>query len=179
MAAFAKRVVVAVAALGVAAGAAPLGAQSTSAATVGVGRPDVRPERVAGEIVGGTYAGVIGYFLGRGIGTIATSGMSPESDRLRDGIVDGVGVVGGAFAIGSAVYAVGNIGAEAGSFPRTMEGVTIGLAASLVVSKLVFQGRVPADEGSAKRKWLAATIEASLPAIGATIAFNKSRRWQR
>ncbi|MBM3908802.1 MAG: hypothetical protein FJ363_12110 [Gemmatimonadetes bacterium] len=143
------------------------------------GKPAIRYERVAGEIVGGTYAGVLGYFAGRGLGTAATSMMNAEQDRLREQIVNGVGIVGASFAIGSAVYAIGNIGAETGSFPQTMGGVSIGVAASLLMSKVVFQGRMPSHAGTSKRRWWMATLDASLPAIAGTIAFNKSRRWQR
>jgi hypothetical protein len=147
--------------------------------TVAEGKPEVRYERVAGEVIAGTYAGVAGYFVGRGIGTVATSMMSEEQDRLREQIVNGVGMVGGSFAIGGAVYAIGNMGAEAGSFPTTMGGVAIGAVASFAISHLVFHGIMPADPGSARRKWWVATLECSLPAIGGTIAFNQSRRWQR
>lgn len=143
------------------------------------GRPAVRPERVAGEVVAGTYAGVVGYFAGRGIGTIATAMMKSDNDRLRERIVNGVGIGGAAFAIGGAVFAIGNLGAETGNFTTTMVGVSAGVAVSLAMSKLVFQGRMPVNEGTSKRKWLMAALDASLPAIGGTIAFNSSRRWQR
>jgi hypothetical protein len=143
------------------------------------GKPDIRLERVAGEVVGGTYAGVLGYFVGRGIGSIATSMMSSERDRLREHIVNGVGIGSAAFAIGGTVYAIGNIGAETGSFRNTMAGVSVGVAASLLMSKVIFNGRMPSDEGSSHRRWLMAALDASLPAICGTIAFNNSRRWQR
>jgi len=143
------------------------------------GRPDLRPERVAGEVVGGTYAGVVGYFVGRGIGTIATTLMKADNDRMREAVVNGVGITGAAFAIGGTVFAIGSMGAETGSFPTTMLGVTAGVAASLAMSRLMFKGRMPSDEGSSKRKWLMAALDASLPAIGGTIAFNSTRRWQR
>ncbi len=143
------------------------------------GKPTLRPERVGAEVVVGTYAGVAGYFAGRGLGTLATMMMKSDNERLRDRVVDGVGWAGAAFAIGGTVYALGDMGSETGSFPRTMIGVTAGAAASLVLSKVVFHGRVPADQGSAKRKWWVATLECSLPAIGGTLAFNASRKWQR
>jgi len=152
-------------------------ARQAGAATQG--KPDFRYERVAGEVVAGTYAGVAGYFLGRGVGTIATMMLSSDDERLRDQIVDAVGWTGAAFAIGGTVYAIGDMGAEAGSFPRTMVGVTAGAAASLAISRLIFHGRVPADKWSARRKWWMATLECSLPAIGGTIAFNASRKWDR
>ena len=98
---------------------------------------------------------------------------------MRDRIVHTTGVVGGAFAIGGAVYAIGDMGSETGSFPATMAGVGAGLGVGYLLSRVVFRGRIPADRGSAKRKWLMATLECSLPAIGATIAFNSSRKWQR
>ncbi len=143
------------------------------------GTPAIRYERVAGEIVGGTYAGVLGYFAGRGVGTIATTMMRADNDRLREHIVNAVGITGAAFAIGGTVYAIGNIGAETGSFPNTMAGVTIGVGASLLMSRLLFKGRMPAHESTSRGKWLMAALDASLPAIGGTIAFNASRRWQR
>lgn len=157
-------------------------AQVTAApmpATLREGTPALRPERVAAEVVGGTYAGVAGYFVGRSVGTIATSMMSAERERARDQIVDVVGWVGAAFAIGGTVYAIGDMGAETGSFRETMGGVVAGAATSLVLSRLVFRGRIPKDHGSAKHKWWVATLECSLPAIGGTIAFNASRKWQR
>jgi len=175
-------VLTALLALGAGAARAQLACAATSAgcALVSTGeRPDVRPERVAGEIVGGTYAGVAGYFVGRGIGTVATMMMADRDDALRDDIVNGVGIVGAGFAIAGTVYAIGNMGAETGSYAKTLGGVGVGTAASLLVSRLVFHGRVPADKWSARRKWWVATLECSLPAIGGTIAFNRSRRWQR
>lgn len=143
------------------------------------GKPEIRLERVAGEVVAGTYAGLAGYFVGRGLGTVATEMMSAEREHTRDQIVNGVGIAGAAFATGGAVYAIGGMGAETGSFPRTMMGVTVGLAASLALSRLVFHGRTPANKGPASRRWLLATLECSLPAIGGTMAFNSSRKWQR
>ena len=142
-------------------------------------KPEIRPERVAGELVAGTYAGVAGYFIGRGVGVALTGFMADDQDQLRENIVNGVGMVGGTFAIGGAIYAIGNIGAETGSFEKTMGGVAIGSATSLIISRLVFKGHVPADKWSARRKWWVATLECSLPAIGGTIAFNRSRRWER
>lgn len=143
------------------------------------GRPVLRPERVAMEVVGGTYAGVAGYLVGRGIGSVATMMMTQEQEHLRDEITHGVGVAGAAFAIGGTVFAIGDMGSESGSFPMTMVGVSAGAATSLLLSRLVFHGRTPADKGSARRKWLAATLECSLPALGGTIAFNSTRKWQR
>jgi hypothetical protein len=143
------------------------------------GTPAIRYERVAGEVVAGTYAGVLGYFIGRGVGSVATTMMSADRDRLREQIVNGVGIGSAAFAIGGTVYAIGNMGAEAGSFPTTMAGVSVGVAASLVMSKILFKGRMPAHESTSRGKWLMAALDASLPAIGGTIAFNNSRRWQR
>lgn len=154
-------------------------ARAQVAAPLQEGKPALRPERVAAEVVGGTYAGVAGYFVGRSIGTIATTMMSAERERARDRIVDVVGWVGAAFAIGGTVYAIGDMGAETGSFRETMGGVAAGAATSLVLSKIVFRGRMPKEQGSATRKWWVATLECSLPAIGGTIAFNASRKWQR
>lgn len=143
------------------------------------GRPALRLERVGAQVVGGTYAGVAGYMIGRGIGTVATQMLSEEHDHMRDEIVNGVGVVGAGLAIAGTVYAIGDLGAETGSFRQTLGGVAIGSVASLAISHLVFRGRIPADKWSARRKWWVATLECSLPAIGGTIAFNNSRKWQR
>lgn len=143
------------------------------------GKPAIRYERVAGEVVAGTYAGVMGYFVGRGVGTIATSMMASEHDRLRESLVNGIGIGSAAFAIGGTVFAIGNIGAESGSFRNTMAGVSVGVAASLLMSKVMFKGRMPVDEETSHRRWLMAALDASLPAIGGTIAFNASRKWQR
>lgn len=146
----------------------------------GPGRPDLRPERVALEVVGGTYVGLAGYFVGRGVGSIATRMMSEDRERLREKIVHSAGIVGGAFTVGGFVYMVGDMGSETGSFPATMLGVGVGAVASELLSRAVFHRRHYTQfKDSTKRKWLAATLEASLPAIGGTIGFNSSRRWQR
>jgi hypothetical protein len=60
-----------------------------------------------------------------------------------------------------------------------MVGVSAGVAASLLMSKVMFKGRMPSDEQTSHRRWLMAALDASLPAIGGTIAFNASRKWQR
>ena len=144
------------------------------------GRPELRPERVALEVVGGTYVGLAGYFVGRGVGTLATWRMSEDHDRLRERIVHSTGIVGGAFTVGGFVYAVGDMGSESGSFPATMLGVGVGAVASELLSRAVFKRRHYTEfRDSTKRKWLSATLEACLPAIGGTIAFNSSRKWQR
>jgi hypothetical protein len=149
-------------------------------AQAGPGRPDLRPERMALEVVGGTYAGLAGYFVGRGVGSVATMMMSSEQDRARDGIVHATGMIGGAFAVGGTVFAIGDMGSESGSFRATMLGVSIGAIASELLSRAVFhRGHSPANVNLDKHKWLMATLESSLPAIGGTIAFNSSRRWQR
>ncbi|MDQ8153581.1 MAG: hypothetical protein P3B98_02865 [Gemmatimonadota bacterium] len=158
-------------------GPVPVGAEQAGAATEG--KPAIRYERVAGEIVAGTYAGVIGYFVGRGVGTIATTMMKSDHDRVREHIVNDIGIASAAFAIGGTVFAIGNLGAESGDFRTTMVGVTAGVGASLLMSKLIFKGRMPSNEASSHRKWLMATLDSSLPAIGGTIAFNASRKWQR
>ena len=144
------------------------------------GRPDLRPERVALQLVGGTYVGLAGYFVGRGVGSMATRMMSEDRERLREKIVHGSGLVGGAFTVGGFVYVVGDMGSETGSFPATMLGVGVGAVASELLSRAVFKRRHYTEfKDSTKRKWLAATLEACLPALGGTIAFNSSRKWQR
>ena len=146
----------------------------------GQGRPDLRPERVALQLVGGTYVGLAGYFVGRGVGSMATRMMSEDRERLREKIVHGSGLVGGAFTVGGFVYVVGDMGSETGSFPATMLGVGVGAVASELLSRAVFKRRHYTEfKDSTKRKWLAATLEACLPALGGTIAFNSSLKWQR
>jgi len=144
------------------------------------GKPDIRPERVAIEVVGGTYVGLAGYFVGRGVGTFATRMMSEDHDRLREKIVHTTGIVGGAFTVGGFIYAVGDMGSETGSFSATMLGVGVGAVASELLSRAVFHRRHYTEfKEPTKRKWLSATLEACLPAIGGTIGFNSTRRWQR
>lgn len=159
---------------------APVPVPSDQVGQAGPGRPDIRPERVAIEVAGGTYVGLAGYFVARGAGTFATRMMSEDHDRLREKIVHTTGLVGGAFAVGGFVYAVGDMGRETGSFPATMLGVGVGAVASELLSRAVFHRRHYTEfRDSTKRKWLAATLEACLPALGGAIGFNSSRRWQR
>ncbi|MFN0099449.1 MAG: hypothetical protein ACKVS7_12290 [Gemmatimonadaceae bacterium] len=142
-------------------------------------RPRLEPARVAGEVFVGAYAGIGGFVIGRfaskGLATIV--GVESEEAQRRIGFVGGV--VGGGLATAGVVHAIGSIGDQTGDFATTYLGSGIGFVAGLGVARLVLgpEGR-PKQGMSTKMRWAAANVIAFMPAIGATIAFNSTRKAQ-
>lgn len=159
--------------LALAAGAAlarPLAAQQAE-------KPRLDAARVLGETVVGGYAGIGGFILGRYVAENAAElgGARNETTLRRLGYVGGV--VGGGLATAGVVYAIGNIGDQTGDFDATYLGTGVGFVAALGIAKMVLgpEGR-PREGMSTSAKWATANIIALLPAVGATIGFNSTRR---
>ena len=140
-------------------------------------KPRLEPLRVAGEVVVGGYAGIAGFVVGRfvaeGISDMAHVGS--EAARRRLGFTGGV--IGGGLATAGVVYAIGNMGDQTGDFDAAYLGTGIGFVAAMGIAKMVLgpEGR-PREGISTSMRWTAANVIALLPAIGATIAFNSTRR---
>lgn len=142
-------------------------------------RPPLSAGRVTGEIAAGTYSGIGGFIVGRFVGERAGDviGVSSEDTRKRLGYAGGV--IGGGLATAGVVFAIGNIGDQTGEFDATYLGTGVGFVAALGLSRALLgpAGR-PRSGMSTAARWAAANVIAALPAIGATIGFNSSRRYR-
>ena len=143
-------------------------------------RPRLEPARVAGEVFVGAYAGIGGFVIGRfaSKGLASVVGIDSEDAQRRIGFVGGV--LGGGLATAGVVHAIGSLTTHSGDFATTYLGSGIGFVAGLGVARMVLgpEGR-PREGISTKARWATANVIAFLPAIGATIAFNSTRRAER
>lgn len=150
-----------------------------AAAAAPITRPDLEPGRVVGELVVGSYAGITGFFLGHYVGQVVTSWVADPEDATRSRIAFVTGVAGAWVGTTAGVFAIGSIGNQTGSLGTTAFGAGIGAVAGAVLDRLVFAPRSgnPTAGASAVR-WAETVVESFLPSIGATIAFNSSRKYK-
>lgn len=153
-------------------GAARAGAQQ-------VEKPRLEPARVIGESVVGAYAGIGGFVVGRFVAENVAERSGVQSDDTMRRLGFAGGVIGGGLATAGVVYAIGSIGDQTGDFDATYLGTGVGFVAALGIAKMVLgpEGR-PRENMSTSAKWATANIIALLPALGATIGFNSTRRTQ-
>ena len=142
------------------------------------GRPALEPARVVGEALAGAYAGIAGYFIGSmAVGGVAE--LSNVSDDMKEHIAFVGGVIGAGAATAASVWAIGNIGDQTGSFPMSAAGTAAGVAAGILLNQIIYgHARLPSAGESSRMRWVEASLEALLPSIGATIAFNSTRRFK-
>ena len=143
-----------------------------------VDKPRLDSGRIAVEAVGGAYAGIGGYFIGRSAGMWVADavGIESEGTRRNVGYVSGMTVAG--LSTAGFVYGVGSIGDTAGDFDATLLGTGVGFAAALGISHLIFpNGELPVGMSTGAR-WATINVLALLPSIGATVGFNSTRRFQ-
>ncbi len=142
-------------------------------------RPALEPLRVGGEVFVGTYAGLGGFLIGRYLGGSLADLMPDAAESTRDEIAHWTGLAAGGAATAGGVYAIGAIGNQTGSYPLALLGAGAGYLTALAVTRLIDRPSGPAVTPQKSRaRWLQATVESLLPAIGATIAFNSSRRFK-
>lgn len=155
------------------------GAPLSATAAAPITRPDLEPGRVVGELVVGSYAGITGFFLGHYVGQVVTDWVADPADATRDRIAFATGVAGAWVGTTAGVFAIGSIGNQTGSLGTTAFGAGIGAVAGAVLDRLVFAPRSgnPTASASAVR-WAETVVESFLPSIGATIAFNSSRKYK-
>ena len=140
-------------------------------------RPQLSAGRVLGEVAGGAYAGIGGFIIGRYAGERLGDvlGVVSDDSRERIGFVTGILVAG--LATAGTVYGIGNIGDETGNFDATYLGTGLGFVAAAGLARLVMgPGERPREGSSTAMRWAMANAIALLPAVGATIAFNSTRR---
>jgi len=71
------------------------------------------------------------------------------------------------------------MGDQRGSYPWAVAGAAGGYLTAVAVKQLIAPKHSPAVTPEQSRaRWLRATVESLLPAIGATIAFNSTRRFK-
>ena len=142
-------------------------------------RPQLEPARIAGEVLAGAYAGIAGYFFGNWAGGMLAGTLPTASDGTREQIAFAGGIAGAALTTAASVAFIGDIGDQTGSYPAALAGTAGGIAAGLLLNQLLYgHARLPTEHGSSRVRWIEASLEAMLPAIGATIAFNSSRRYK-
>jgi hypothetical protein len=142
------------------------------------GTPPVEPARVAGQVLAGAYAGIGGYVLASWAGGLMSDNL-PASDNTKDQIQFAFGLVGATMATAASVSAIGNIGDQTGSYRAALAGTAGGVAVGVILNQLLYgHARLPSEEGSSRVRWIEASLEALLPSIGATLAFNSTRKYK-
>ncbi len=142
-------------------------------------RPDLEPGRVAGELLVGSYAGITGFFLGRWVGLTVIDLVANPAEDTRENIAFATGVTGAWIGTTAGVFAIGAIGNQTGSLSTTAFGAGIGAVAGAFLDRLVFAPRSgDPSAGASAVRWAETVVESFLPAIGATIAFNSSRKYK-
>ncbi len=140
-------------------------------------RPPLSAGRVTAEIVVGTYAGIGGFIVGRYVGERVgeVMGVTSEDTRRRLGYASGI-FAGGLVTAGS-VYGIGSMGEQTGDFATTYLGTGVGFVAAWALSRTILgPSERPRSGYSTAGRWAIANTIAFLPSLGATIAFNSTRR---
>ncbi len=143
-------------------------------------KPRLEPARVLGETVVGGYAGIGGFLIGRYATerTAVLLGAENETTIDRAGLAGGA-VVGGLATAGT-VYAIGTMGNQDGDLKATFIGTGVGLVVALGVARAVLGPAERPRQGiSTAGRWAITNVTAMLPAIGGTIGFNSTRRYDR
>jgi len=152
-------------------------ASSASTLNAQQARPALSAGRVTGQLVGGTYAGIGGFLIGRFAGERVADVLGAEQEATinRVGIASGVLVAG--LATAGTVYGIGNIGDQTGDFDATYLGTGVGFVAGWALSRAILgPAERPKQDISTAMRWTMANVIALLPSIGATVGFNSTRR---
>jgi len=129
-------------------------------------KPTLSPVRITGEIVGGMFAGLAG-------GVVVIASIVAVDDKAPS-IILGTALAT-AYALGSTttVYLIGNIGDQTGSLGATMLGTVMGGVVGIAGGFLIHAVRGDIDHDD-----LAELFILAVPAVGATIGFNLTRRYE-
>ena len=149
---------------------AALGAQALE-------KPRLDAGRVTGEVVAGTYAGIGGFLVGRAVAIGIAEGLGAVEEPTLRRLGWAGGILGGGLATAGVVYGIGGLGETAGDFDATWLGSGVGFVLSASVARLMFGADGTPPEGMPPAaRWATISALALLPAIGATIGFNSTRR---
>lgn len=142
-------------------------------------KPRIDAGRVAGEAIGGAYAGIGGFLIGRELGNIASDAVGVESEVTRRNVGYATGFAVSTLATSGVVFGIGSIGDQTGDFDATLLGTSVGFIAGAGLARVLFGPSVTPDPGmSTRMRWATVNALALLPAIGATIGFNSTRRFR-
>jgi len=121
-----------------------------------------------GRLVGETAAGLVAMPVGFAVGYTIGSGFHPGRGQSNGGVV--LGITGAVLAPAAAVNLVGNGGPSHGNFAATVGGTALGYGALYLA--------LPAATKVNPMPLKIAAIIASLalPAVGATVAYNVTRK---
>ena len=142
-------------------------------------KPRIDAGRIAGEAIGGAYAGIGGFLIGRELGNIASDAVGVESEVTRRNVGYVTGFAVSTLATSGVVFGIGSIGDQTGDFDATLLGTSVGFIAGAGLARVLFGPSVTPDPGmSTRMRWATVNALALLPAIGATIGFNSTRRFR-
>lgn len=140
-------------------------------------RPQLSAGRVTAEIVVGTYTGIGGFIVGRYVGERVGELVGVTSDDTRRRLGYASGVFAGGLVTAGSVYAIGSMGEQTGDFATTYLGTGVGFVAAWGLSRAILgPSERPRSGYSTAGRWAIANTIAFLPSLGATIAFNSTRR---
>ena len=137
-------------------------AAALSVSTAEAQKRPVSNGRIAGEIAAGTLGAPLGFALGYTIG----SGFRPHGSS-NTGVA--VGFAGALVGPALGVNWVGNGGPSHGNFGATIGGTAVGYGATILVFPIVRKLPGPL-------KTIATVATVFLPAVGATVAYNSTRK---
>jgi hypothetical protein len=133
-----------------------------SVRAAGAQKRSVSNGRIAGEIAAGTLGAPLGFAIGYTIG----SGFRPHGSS-NTGVV--AGFAGALVGPALGVNWVGNGGPSRGNFGATMGGAALGYGATVLIFPIVRKLPGPL-------KTIATVATVFLPAVGATVAYNSTRK---
>lgn len=126
--------------------------------------------RATTQVVAATAAIPVGFMFGVAVGYAALDGKDTNPIPMMLGVATGV-----TFGPALAVRMVGTGGAPHGRTADAVAGTLVGWAATLVVTPLVSKIPLPKSHAEALQP-LAYVAAFALPAVGATLAYDRSRR---
>ena len=140
-------------------------------------KPRLEPARVTGQVVLGAYAGIGGFIVGRYVGEELVQRLGSEHEPTIRRVGFATGAIGGGLATAGVVYGIGSLGDQSGDFDATALGAGVGFAASMALARLLLGPELNPPSGMrTTARWATANLIALLPAVGASIGFNATRR---
>ncbi len=165
--------------LGLVFGTATLGTATLGTTALGAqqARPPLSAGRVTAEIIVGTYTGIGGFIIGRYVGERVGELVGVTSEDTRRRLGHASGVLAGGLTTAGTVYGIGSMGDQTGDFATTYLGTGVGFMAAWGLSRaLLGPSERPGAGMSTAGRWAMANAIAFLPSLGASIAFNSTRR---
>ena len=140
-------------------------------------KPRLEPARVTGQVVLGAYAGIGGFIVGRYLGEELVQRVGSEHEPTIRRVGFATGTIGGGLATAGVVYGIGSLGEQSGDFDATALGAGVGFVASMALARVLLGPELSPPSGMrTTARWATANLIALLPAVGASIGFNSTRR---